>query len=91
MTDQLVSCEICGHPDRWRERYCAHCGHDLARGCTGCGVANHPTNRFCIGCGDSFTAAGVDELEVVFPPAPQPLPDSGRYSMVRGRPRSPDM
>lgn len=88
MSDQLVSCEICGRPDRWRERYCAHCGHDLARACAGCGEANHPTNRFCTGCGDTFAA--IDELEVVFPPAPQPPPDAGRYSLVRGRSRSPE-
>ena len=82
MTESLVSCELCGHPDRYRERYCAHCGHDLARPCASCGADNHAANRFCTGCGLSFSAAHRDELEVVFPPAP---PSAGQYRVIRGK------
>lgn len=77
MTDRQASCTTCGRPDRWGERYCAYCGHDLARDCSSCGTVNSEGNRFCIGCGTSLA------------PPPPSLIESGRYSLVRGKQRSP--
>lgn len=94
MTDQPVYCASCRRLDRWGGCYCGYCGHDLLRACTACGTSNTATNYFCIGCGESFAAEPVAEPVAEFEfdfSLGRAAANSGRYSVVRGKIRTPEL
>ncbi len=44
-------CPECGQPYLLGDKFCARCGHELARMCPSCGAVAAPEDRFCSQCG----------------------------------------